>query len=225
MMVFGACRAFICSVYHHHLSRQRNCTSDSGMRRKRTFAAVGVLAIAAATVSCSSRRTFADRIALPEWQGFSARVNAYNDQVVQIEKGLPALPDHANPQQINSHKQALAEQVRNARRAARPGDIFGSDRDRFVQVVRSETRGPQGAPTKTTIAEDNPDRGATCPRVPLAVNGAYPDGAPLSTVPPTLLLRLPKMPETVEYRFVGKALVLHDVRANIIVDYIRNALI
>ena len=61
--------------------------------------------------------------------------------------------------------------------------------------------------------------------MPLVVNAIYPDGPPLSTVPPTLLLRLPTLPATLDYRFVGKALVLRDVRANIIVDFIPNALL
>jgi hypothetical protein len=36
---------------------------------------------------------------------------------------------------------------------------------------------------------------------------------------------MPKIPETVEFRFVGKALVLYDTRANLIVDFIPDALL
>ena len=32
-------------------------------------------------------------------------------------------------------------------------------------------------------------------------NAPYPEGAPLSTVPPDLLAKLPKLPEPLEYRF------------------------
>jgi hypothetical protein len=35
---------------------------------------------------------------------------------------------------------------------------------------------------------------------------------------------LPQLPEDVEYRIVGKTLILRDVDANIIVDFIPNAI-
>ena len=39
-------------------------------------------------------------------------------------------------------------------------------------------------------------------------------------MPPSILLNLPKLPEELEYRFVGPHLILHDVNANLIVDFI-----
>jgi hypothetical protein len=39
-------------------------------------------------------------------------------------------------------------------------------------------------------------------------------------MPATLLLMLPTLPEEVEFRFVGKHLLLRDTSANIILDYI-----
>ena len=192
------------------------------MRSTHTITLVGFLAIT--FLGCAHRRTFADRVATPEWGEFSERVKSYTDLADQAARGVTGLPDRATPEQIASYKQALADRIRNARRNGKPGDVFGPDRDRFVHVVRSEIRGSAGQKSKNTIDEDDPAHGKTGPRVKLVVNGKWPDGAPLSTVPPTLLLRLPTLPEGLEYRFVGKALVLHDARAHIIVDYIPNAL-
>ena len=192
------------------------------MARRHTAATLGLLALLGA--GCH-RSTFADRVETPDWPEFSARVKSYTELADRADKDAPPLPDEATPEQIKAHKDVMADRVRQARSGARPKNVFGADRDRFVRVVRSEVRGPEGLPTKSTIAEDDPSRGETGPRVTLAVNGRYPDGAPLSTVPPTILLRLPSLPKDVEYRFVGKALVLHDARANIIVDFIPNALI
>jgi hypothetical protein len=56
------------------------------------------------------------------------------------------------------------------------------------------------------------------------VNAKYPPNAPLSTMPPTVLLNLPKLPQGLEYRFVGKHLILFDSKANLIVDILRNAI-
>jgi len=53
------------------------------------------------------------------------------------------------------------------------------------------------------------------------VNEPYPDGVPFTTVPPSLLLEFPKLPEqVVTYRIVGHDLILLDVDANLVLDRI-----
>ena len=47
-----------------------------------------------------------------------------------------------------------------------------------------------------------------------------PAGCPLQSTPPSLLLNLPPLPPELEYRVVGHDLVLRDVDANLIVDFI-----
>jgi hypothetical protein len=44
-------------------------------------------------------------------------------------------------------------------------------------------------------------------------------------MPPNILLRLPELPKDMEYRFVGRHLILRDVRANMIIDEIPYAII
>ena len=56
------------------------------------------------------------------------------------------------------------------------------------------------------------------------INGTYPKLEPLSTVPPNMLAALPELPADVHYRFLGRDLVLHDTRANIILDEIDDAI-
>jgi hypothetical protein len=46
----------------------------------------------------------------------------------------------------------------------------------------------------------------------------------VSTVPPSILAVLPRLPEDVMYRFLDRDLILHDLRANIILDRIDNAI-
>ena len=69
----------------------------------------------------------------------------------------------------------------------------------------------------------NPTREVKTP-VTLRINGYYPAGAPFSSVPPSLLRKLPELPEQVRYRFVGRALILRDTEANIILDYISDVI-
>lgn len=57
-------------------------------------------------------------------------------------------------------------------------------------------------------------------KVHLHVNEIYPKSIPYTSVPPTMLQNLPKLPEEVAYRAVSSDLVLLDVKANLVVDYL-----
>jgi hypothetical protein len=57
-------------------------------------------------------------------------------------------------------------------------------------------------------------------KIVLAVNAPYPDKAPRSSVPATILLSLPELPKGLEYRFLGRHLILLDSMSNLIVDYL-----
>jgi hypothetical protein len=56
------------------------------------------------------------------------------------------------------------------------------------------------------------------------INARYPDSVPLSTMPPQVLEGLPRLPEELEYRFLGDRLILMDVHSHTIVDVIDKAL-
>jgi hypothetical protein len=56
------------------------------------------------------------------------------------------------------------------------------------------------------------------------VNQLYPTTYPLATFPPSLLPLLPRLPEQLEYRVVQQYLILRDVEANVIVDFMPNAM-
>jgi len=61
-------------------------------------------------------------------------------------------------------------------------------------------------------------------KMELQINQSYPEDVPLQSTPPTLLLNLPQLPDGLEYRLLDRELVLRDTQANIIVDYVPNAL-
>ena len=56
------------------------------------------------------------------------------------------------------------------------------------------------------------------------VNGTYKRSKSVSTVPPNILALLPTLPDDIQYRFVGRHLILHDTRANVIIDRIPYAI-
>ena len=161
----------------------------------------------------------------PGYLPFDEAVKQYLELRHDLEKNAPKLPGKATPEQIAAHKQKISQAIRTARAGARPGDIFvPATREHFLRAVRSETQGAAGKPARETIMGENPKAPGVPGDVKVAVNAVYPSEAPSTTVPPDLLRRLPTLPEGLEFRFVGRSLVLRDVDAALIVDYLPNAL-
>ena len=152
-------------------------------------------------------------------QVFKSRIDAYMELHNRLEKKGPKLEETNDPAKIKASQDALAAQIRTARKDAKPGDIFTPEiRELVRRLMSPETKGADGAKTKQAIKEDAPTA------VPLKVNAVYPESQPLPTVPPNVLASLPKLPEDLEYRIVGRNLILRDVHANLIVDFIPNAI-
>ena len=152
---------------------------------------------------------------------FQKRIADYMEVRATAKKGGPPLKETSDPAAIQAAQQSLAEAIRTARGDARAGDIFTPEiRRKFRQLMYPEVKGAGAAHTKAAMKEDAPPPGS----VRLKVNATYPETAPLPTVPPNILQNLPKLPEQLEYRVVGKHLILRDVDANVIVDFIPNAI-
>jgi hypothetical protein len=150
--------------------------------------------------------------------GFLDRVNEYVRVHQKLEATLPHLPKDATPQQIDKNQRALGQLIRNARRTAKQGDIFTRESQAVVKRLLARVfGGPDGPALKASIMDENPG----VPKI--VVNERYPDEVPLSTIPPQVLEGLPKLPEEMEFRFVGNSLVLMDVHAHIIADFIPDA--
>lgn len=152
----------------------------------------------------------------PAVQDFLKRVERYADLRNSLEKKLQEPGDKAEPEEIRAHQLALAELIRGARSEAKEGDVLCPEAVKELkQVLKSEFQGAGGKTAKATVKESAPAP------FECKVNQAYPANAPVSTVPPDVLLKLPQLPEDIEYRFVGSNLILRDVRANIVVDCAR----
>ena len=149
-------------------------------------------------------------------KAFTERVQKYIDLQKKLEGQLPAVGTTNDPAQIEAHGKALAESLRTARRDARPRDIFGDTAELFRLIIR------QDAADRSVR-----DAFATMKEVPQSVvpkiNADYPEKAPLATVPPLILRRLPTLPDGLEYRFMRRDLILRDSKANLIVDFVHEA--
>ena len=147
---------------------------------------------------------------------FQDRVNTYMTLRKKLASAVPPLKPTPEPEKIEAGKNSLSIAIRGARRDAKPGDIFSSAAELFRQSIREDSKN-RSARDVSAALEEVPKYG------PPAVNAEYPSKAPVATVPPLLLGEFPELPEPLEYRFMGRSLILYDAKANLIVDFIREA--
>jgi hypothetical protein len=147
------------------------------------------------------------------------RVKQYMEMRKRFEQSLPKLPKEATPEQIHENQRALQKLVQEARVAAKPGDIFTAEsRPVIKRLLASVFEGLDSTELRASIMDD--EDAVTAAKLKLTVNSRYPDSLPLSTVSPQVLQTLPKLTEKLEYRFIGDALILLDVDADVIADFI-----
>ena len=152
---------------------------------------------------------------------FKRRIDSYMELHNKLEKESPPLKETTEPAKIKASQEVLARKLQAARKDAKQGDVFTLEiRQALRRLMYPETKGPDGAETKAAITEEKHE----LKDVVLKVNAEYPDSAPLMTVPPNILAALPKLPEDLEYRFVSRHMILLDTHANIIVDFVPNAI-
>jgi hypothetical protein len=151
---------------------------------------------------------------------FNAKVEDYVTLRKDLEDDTP-LNKIDDPKEILMAEEALAAKVRVARAGAKRGELFTPEiQALFRRLLNPATKGPDGREILAAIADDGPEPA----HVPFQVNAVYPRNEPLSTVPPDILMSLPQLPTDIQYRFVGRHLILYDAKTNIIVDFMLNAL-
>ena len=120
--------------------------------------------------------------------------------------------------QLNSASDALAGAIQRSRAKAQVGAIFSEPvaaaiKRRINELVRT------GKLAAVLAGIDDDGAASPAPTVHLRL----PSATQLATMPPSLLAVLPPLPRELEYRIVGRHLVLRDVDASLLLDYIPNA--
>lgn len=147
---------------------------------------------------------------------YKARIDKYVALRKKADDSAPPLKPSNDGAEIKLAQQGLAERIGAARAGVKPGDIF-------TPAIAAKFRSLLKPPAKETgvrevLKEDKPAV------LSFKVNGPYPDKQPVVTVPPNILETLPPLPKDIEYRFIGKHLILRDAKANLIIDYVPNAI-
>lgn len=148
------------------------------------------------------------------FEDFAQRIAKYAALRSELQAGLPPVTGAGDFESVRNAELALAERIRNARRAATQGEFFTTPIATAFRNILKQI----DLETWEAITDERPAA------FPQRVNDAYPKTEPLSTVPPNLLARLPRLPEGLQYRFVGGNLIVHDTQANLIVDRMSEAI-
>jgi len=147
---------------------------------------------------------------------FKKRIDAYMKIHNDAEGKVPSLKKTDDPKEISDREKALGQMIMTLRANAQPGDIFAPDyQPYFIKIVQDDFKGRSAADRKAIINE--------LPKnMKVDINTVYPTTQPLETFPPALLRKLPDLPPELEYRIVARSLILRDVKANLIVDILRD---
>jgi hypothetical protein len=152
-------------------------------------------------------------------EGFQQGVDDYVMLHRLLESSLVPLHVTRNMEQVAANQRMLAQRILLGRKNAKQGDLITADvarifRRRIVACLPPEA----WASLLAELAED--EQGHAIRAVALGVNMTWPERVPFGFVPPQLLAALPPLPPELQYRIIGRSLVLWDHHANLIVDYL-----
>lgn len=179
------------------------------MPANKTASQLALTPVNSPTVTADGQPVNAQGAAVLEFQ---KRIQAYMKIHNQAEGKVPNLKRTDDPVEISAREKALADAIMTLRAGAQPGDIFAPEyQPYFIQIVQDDFKKRSAADRKALVHE--------LPKgVKVSINTVYPTTLPLVTFPAGLLRSLPDLPPELEYRIVGRHLLLRDVKANLIVD-------
>lgn len=220
------------------MEREEGRKAPEKARLKSGAALMIVAALSCLAAVCRAETTKGSLVPAPTVAMDADTLKSFQDEVkeyvalrTKVLAKLPPTSKKATPEELAAHQHALTEAIVAARKGEERGDIFEPPVEAAIRrIVRRAFEGPDGAAIAQGIKqgnptmEGNPEPGSATHEVKepvkVAVNAVYNPAAPSSSVPPSLLLELPQLPEQIRYQFVGRTLILRDTDANVILDFI-----
>lgn len=162
---------------------------------------------------------------------FQHEIEEYVELRKDALKDIKPLDPKSTPAEADRYQTELTNAIIAYRKGSKRGEIFKPEVEQAVRrTLNREFSSSQGPGLLKDIRQGNPRvEGNPLPQDPskevkknvtVAVNVRYPETAPYSSVPPSLLLKLPLLPPQVRYRFIGRTLILRDTEADVILDFI-----
>src|SRR4051812_45548739 len=164
----------------------------------------------------------------PAFEPFKQALQAYVDQTQPFRKvaaqEAERVPGKATAsagaeQSLRTRQNSLADALRTRLRPnAKQGDLVTPE---MATAITGEIRKAFNTPKRDLILDELAEQNGT------PANAAVPtvnQNLAAPRVPPRLIEILPPLPKQLEYDFVGRTLVVRDVDADVVIDFIPNAL-
>ena len=148
-------------------------------------------------------------------QQFDAAVADYLAMRRRLSEEIPSPVPNSSAVELNNASDALAAAIQRSRQKAQVGDLFVAP---VAPVFKRNVEVAVGSPEmrKVLAAIDDEKPTVLAPKIHLR----FPGASQMATMPASLLAVLPPLPKELEYRIIGRFLVLRDIDAALIVDYI-----
>jgi hypothetical protein len=153
------------------------------------------------------------------FKAFQAAVAEYVALQRRLRQETPPLQVTDRSADISNASDVLAAAVQRARPRARQGDFFDGASTRLITARLKEALDGVDVARLMVVMNDPPTLKGP-PRVYMRFPGSW----SMATMPPNLLAVLPSLPAELEFRFVGRALILRDRDAALILDYVTQAI-
>ena len=189
-----------------------------------TFRAPAIVALAVAVAACTplSGSTEASQDQT-DTNARGAATKAFLDRIQEyikfhnnVEKMVPPLKETPEPEEISKREAALGAALIKQRPDAKEGDFLIKEFQPYLRELIKQDFAKRSVADRKALIVEMPKG------VKLAVNTLYPTTMPLATFPANLLKVLPELPKELEYRIVGRHLILRDTTGNVIVDIMRD---
>jgi hypothetical protein len=149
-------------------------------------------------------------------KAFLDRIREYVTFHNNVAKMVPALNETNDPEKISAREKALGEALIKQRPNAKPGDFLITQYQPILRLIIKEDFAKRPVADRKALIQELPKK------MKIEVNMVYPTTIPLVTFPANLLKQLPELPPELEYRIVGRDLLLRDTKGNVIVDIMRD---
>ena len=152
-------------------------------------------------------------------RGFRTALDGYVALRARVRNEVPPLQVTPNAQEIAQRSDAMARAITRVRQNAPRGQFFDAASSAAIRrSLAAAMAATDEAGVRALLAEDMTSFSD------VKVHARYPVGFVLPTMPAVLLQVLPTLPPQLEYRFIGRALILRDIDAALILDYLPDAI-
>lgn len=154
-------------------------------------------------------------------QEFNNRMGVYVSVHRRAAQGTPHIKPSRSGSNVLQQQHELAAKIQ-ATHAASEGRIFTPEVSAYFrrQIEAAYMANSQAIQASLEMTEPGAEQGGG----KVVVNQPFSEGLPHSSMPPTILLRLPRLPNCFQYEIANRDLVIRDMESNLVVDVLRSAI-